>query len=319
MTAPLNGEAAPVIVIKHVEDTTGVDWAKMRKQAPDAQTTDLANAPTQVDPAPAYEVHALCAVWPTMAEEQFAALVADIAAAKRLRDPILLYDGQVLDGAHRLRACLKAGVPPRFEDWHPAMGNPRDLVISRNMARRHLTESQRAWVAAEIADMKQGARTDLAQKCATSQGAAGELLGVSRRSVQAAKKVKDRGAPELIDAVKQSRLKVSAAAKIADRPRAEQSAIVKERVAQKRAPKRADSKDKGKRKSAAVRREEAIWRDLDLALQKFAFLSAQYSFHAVVAVARKQPNINRRVETATKFCEALWPAVNVTHRKPKKA
>ena len=64
-----------------------------------------------------------------------------------------------------------------------------------------MNESQRAMVAAKLATMKQGERTDLAQICAKSQEAAGEMLNVSRRTVQAATKVRAEGTPELIAAV----------------------------------------------------------------------------------------------------------------------
>jgi hypothetical protein len=47
---------------------------------------------------------------------------------------------------------------------------------------RHLDESQR--VAAKIAKLPQGARTDIAQTCAKSQPEAADALNVSRRSVQ---------------------------------------------------------------------------------------------------------------------------------------
>ena len=67
-----------------------------------------------------------------------------------------------------------------------------------------MNESQRAMVAAKLANMSQGARTDLAQICARSQEAAAEMLNVSRRTVQAATKVRDQGTPELIAAVEQA-------------------------------------------------------------------------------------------------------------------
>ena len=55
-------------------------------------------------------------------------------------------------------------------------------------------------VADKVANMKQGARTDLAQIYAKSQTEAADLLNVSRRSVQLARTVTEHGLPELIAA-----------------------------------------------------------------------------------------------------------------------
>lgn len=63
-------------------------------------------------------------------------------------------------------------------------------------------------VAAKLAKMEQGARTDLkpsANLQEVSRAQAAELLSVSERSVNTAKKVERQGAPELIEAVEQAR------------------------------------------------------------------------------------------------------------------
>lgn len=100
------------------------------------------------------------------------------------------------------------------------------FIISKNIHRRHLTESQRAMVAAKIATTKQGARTDLVETSTKSQAQAAEMLNVSRESVVAAKKVLDRGAPELVAAVVAGDAAVSAAARVAETSVDEQRAAV---------------------------------------------------------------------------------------------
>lgn len=104
--------------------------------------------------------------------------------------------------------------------------DPLGFVVSLNLRRRHLTESQRAMVASRLAKMPIGRPQDNAQICAVSQDSAAETLGVSRRSVQTARIVEDRGAPDLVAAVDAGSVSVSAAAEVAKLPVEEQQAIV---------------------------------------------------------------------------------------------
>lgn len=61
-------------------------------------------------------------------------------------------------------------------------------------------------VASRLANMKQGARTDLAEISVMSQPEAAAMLNVSTDSVQFAKKVLDQGSEELIQKVDAVRL-----------------------------------------------------------------------------------------------------------------
>ena len=68
--------------------------------------------------------------------------------------------------------------------------NPLAYVISANLQRRHLSESQRAMVAAKLANLPDGVRKDRSANLRTlsvSQPEAAKLLNVSVRSVQSAK------------------------------------------------------------------------------------------------------------------------------------
>jgi hypothetical protein len=83
---------------------------------------------------------------------EFDDLVADITA-NGLRDPIWLCE--ILNWRNRWRACEAAGVALASWQMHPYIGDDAlGLVLSLNLHRRHLDESQRAMVAAKIVTLQ---------------------------------------------------------------------------------------------------------------------------------------------------------------------
>jgi len=88
-----------------------------------------------------YTRHALSAAFPSMLESQFDSLVDDVCK-NGLNEPIVLFEGQILDGWHRWSACQKADVVPFFKTYEGI--DPIGFVKSKNLHRRHLSESQRA-------------------------------------------------------------------------------------------------------------------------------------------------------------------------------
>ena len=75
--------------------------------------------------------------------------LADDIGEHDLHNPIVLFDGKVLDGRNRVLACRAAGVEPRFVEWQ-ANGNdtsPIAWVISQNIKRRSLNATQKAVIA----------------------------------------------------------------------------------------------------------------------------------------------------------------------------
>jgi hypothetical protein len=94
-----------------------------------------------------FEFHPLAVLFPLLEGDEFKILVEDIRRHGQ-REPIVLYQGRVLDGRNRARACKAAGVAPRYEEF-----SGRDAaayVISANIRRRHLTTEQRRDLIAKL-------------------------------------------------------------------------------------------------------------------------------------------------------------------------
>jgi hypothetical protein len=159
--------------------------------------------------------HPLAEIFPLAEGPEFDELVSDVAKHGQL-EAIVLFESKILDGRNRHRTCVAAGVAPRFEPYQG--DDPLGLVISRNVRRRHLDQSQRALIAAKLETMGHGGNRKAGQDAnlRVDRSAAAKMLNVSERSVASAAKVLDTGSGELVRAVEQAKIKVSAAARAAD-------------------------------------------------------------------------------------------------------
>lgn len=83
--------------------------------------------------------HPLAEIFPLMEGAAFDELVADIRT-HGLLEPIVLLDEKILDGRNRFWACEAAGIEPEFERF--TGDNPLDFVVSLNLKRRYLDDSQ---------------------------------------------------------------------------------------------------------------------------------------------------------------------------------
>ena len=211
--------------------------------------------------------HPYANIFPLMLGKEFSELVADIKA-NGLEQPITV-DGrnQVIDGRNRHRACLEAGVEPTFETF--AGDDVLRFIISRNLHRRHLDESQRGMVAGRIATLKHGQHQDASIEASASQNEAAEQMNVGRSTVQRARQVLDKGTPELVAAVDAGQIPVSVAAKLATASPAVQARAVAE-------PERAHTIEKQARRQDRVedlaeRTEQA---SAELGAQVYSVISA---------------------------------------------
>src|SRR5262245_4219775 len=88
------------------------------------------------------DIHPAAELFPLLSGQEFDDLVADIGKHGQ-HEPIRLYQGKILDGRNRYRACETLGIEPRRVDL-PADLNPWDYVWSQNAERRHLDPGTKA-------------------------------------------------------------------------------------------------------------------------------------------------------------------------------
>jgi ParB-like chromosome segregation protein Spo0J len=169
--------------------------------------------------------------------EELKALAEDIRE-NGLTDPLIVWqpapgeEAVLLDGRNRLAACELAGVSPDWETFEGAEDEVVRYIVSKNIHRRHLSNSQREWVASGIATLKAGRPSEkprqvagLSADTASDNGIAGipqreaaDLLNVSERGIQRANVVRERGIEELQEALASGEIKTSTAEQIARLP-----------------------------------------------------------------------------------------------------
>ena len=150
-----------------------------------------------------YEFHELCLLFPRCTDEELQLLVSDIRE-NGLQTPITLYEGQILDGRNRYLACQMLNIEPDYVEFDGE--NPLPFVVSRNLCRRHLSESQRAMVAAAIIELqrKENGRSEVTVADAAKQ------LNVSERLVYQAANVLHEGTDADVEAIMSGAKKVGA-------------------------------------------------------------------------------------------------------------
>ena len=132
-----------------------------------------------------------------------------------LFEPILMWQGWIVDGRHRHKACLKSEVEPEYEYLPDDMpfNVVRDRVVAANLMRRHLTTGQRAMTAAALANMTVGRNWESNRPNSANNKSnkdAGDQLNVGKTAVKTAKDIK-RDAPDLAEKVKKGEMTLNAA------------------------------------------------------------------------------------------------------------
>ncbi len=212
--------------------------------------------------------HDVANLFPLIEGQEFDELVEDIRA-NGLQQPIWTYQGEIIDGRNRYRACKKAGVEPRFQEWD-GNGSLVAFAISLNVKRRHLNSSQLSVIALDAeklfseetiakrnSNLRQGDQSPVPQKFGEREEErkeaakeAAKLLNTNHDYVSTAKRIA-REAPELIEHIKEGTLTIPDAKAIAPLPKERRETVVKKAVEKK--------EEEGKRVSRAVK--DAIYEE----------------------------------------------------------
>jgi hypothetical protein len=160
--------------------------------------------------------HPYAGLMPPMNDAQFSALYNDIESNGQ-RHTVTLHQGQILDGRNRVRALVALGRDAVVVDL-PATVDPITYVLSNNVARRQLTPSQSAMIAARLVTTRQGVAAGDGD---VSQADAADRLSVSARYVRDAQWLTERDEP-LADRVFAGELTLAAAMRQA-RPQPERA------------------------------------------------------------------------------------------------
>lgn len=158
------------------------------------------------------DIHPYASLFPLLEGDDRDQLRGDIAENGQL-EPIVLLDGKVLDGQNRYRICQELGIEPKTSVY--TGDDPLGFVLSKNLNRRHLTESQKAMIAAELAGWDLGVN-QFSEGCSrvNTRKAIGRRLGIGATIISYAKSIRKNGVPEVVEAVVNGELSASAAVEI---------------------------------------------------------------------------------------------------------
>lgn len=171
--------------------------------------------------------HPLSAAFPAMSAEDFQSLKDSIMNIG-VQNPITMFEGMVIDGWHRYTADNELGMDCPVVELGDV--DPRDFVLAQNKARRHVTQAQLAMATTTVyawrpvgnpalSNSAPGAELKTTKELAVS-------AGVSERTIEQAKAVQTKAAPEVVEAVKAGEIGLKKAAAIAKLPKEEQAAAI---------------------------------------------------------------------------------------------
>jgi len=125
--------------------------------------------------------HKLCHLYPPLSQSNYEELKEDIKVHGQ-KVKCLIWNGQIIDGAHRYRACRELNIPTDFTDVsHVPEEDLPAMVNSLNSVRRHLSADQKT-MAKELAIANFGPRLGRRALLAAEAHDAEEALRKGRTS-----------------------------------------------------------------------------------------------------------------------------------------
>ena len=245
--------------------------------------------------------HTITNIFPMMSEEEFTDLMEDIKK-HGLRETIWTWKGEIVDGRNRYLACTKAGIEPQLREWD-GEGSLVEFVVSLNLHRRHLSQSQKAMISENMLPfLEEEAKERQAighynapqykenpvreiipeQDKGRARDHAAKLVGTNPHYVSDAKKIKQKS-PEIAEKVVKGKLSIPEAKLLIKQPEE-----VKKKVLEK--------VEKGEVKKARegireVRKEELQKHYPELPLDKYDVILADPPWKYAFSVSD-----NRKVE-----------------------
>ncbi len=172
--------------------------------------------------------HPLSEAFPDMTPDEYQDLKDSIEQIG-IQNPIVVFDGMIIDGWHRYNAGRDLGMDTPIVELGEEV-DPKHYVLAQNLARRNLDASQRAAAVSAVYGWTRVGRP--ANKSApqepiskTNAELAG-IAGVGIETIKRAKKVEQKAAPAVKQAVRDGKIGLVKAAAIADLPRKDQAAAI---------------------------------------------------------------------------------------------
>lgn len=179
------------------------------------------------------EFHEVANLFPLMDGKEYDELCQDIKDNGLLEQIWIHPDGSILDGRNRYRACLQVGIEPSYNYWQNYDQTELEFVLSKNLHRRHLNETQRAIIASKITNTSHGGnRKNQAENFPLEirQSDAANMLNVSDRTIRTVRTVA-KEAPELLQKMEAGKMSAhQAEKKVKEKKRTQERKEMAEKV-----------------------------------------------------------------------------------------
>lgn len=218
--------------------------------------------------------HPYAAVFPLLPDAELRKLADDIKANGLLYPLVVDQQDRLVDGRNREKACELVGVKPSYNRKEMTDDQVLRLVTSANLLRRHLNESQRGMIADDLANVGKHSNQHQTKVVGptgsnhsdspppVTQNEAAQKMNVHPSTVKRARKVKNKGTPELQQAIRDGEVSLRKGEQIIKLPKEEQNEeLEKSREKKKSGPKvsQENGEIKSRGKGVSIANEAINW------------------------------------------------------------